>query len=145
MLRIRQAIVAVCLDQQVGNPLADFGAANFQDRRLRPRRLALRQRGQRAIARQLQALLLDVPVGDLAADLLVADRRRIDFEGYRKAKRQAAEKNRFFCWSGINVFELMHPMCGHEYMLMGMALGSQDMWWRMKSARPPLGHRHHGG
>jgi uroporphyrinogen decarboxylase len=37
------------------------------------------------------------------------------------AKRQAAEKQRFFCWSGINVFELMHPMCGHQYMLIGMA------------------------
>lgn len=53
--------------------------------------------------------------------LLTPDRRRINFEGYRIAKRQAAEKERFFCWSGINVFELMHPMCGHEYMLIGMA------------------------
>jgi uroporphyrinogen decarboxylase len=53
---------------------------------------------------------------------LVPDRRRINFEAYREAKKLAAEKNRFFCWSGINVFELMHPMCGHEYMLMGMAL-----------------------
>lgn len=54
--------------------------------------------------------------------LLVPDRRRINFEGYRKAKKEAAEHNRFFCWSGINVFESMHPVCGHEYMLMGMAL-----------------------
>ena len=53
---------------------------------------------------------------------LTPDRRRIDFAGYRQAKREAAEKNRFFCWSGVNVFEQMHPMCGHEYMLMGMAL-----------------------
>jgi uroporphyrinogen decarboxylase len=53
---------------------------------------------------------------------LTPDRRRIDFEGYRKAKKEAAEHNRFFCWSGINVFESMHPVCGHEYMLMGMAL-----------------------
>ncbi len=58
--------------------------------------------------------------------LLTADRRRIDFAGYRKAKQQAAEKNRFFCWSGINVFELMHPVCGHEHMLVGMA---QDPEW----------------
>ena len=42
--------------------------------------------------------------------------------GYRKAKQHAAEKNRFFVWSGVNVFELMHPVCGHEYMLIGMAL-----------------------
>ena len=53
---------------------------------------------------------------------LYADRRRIDFAGYRKARQQASEKGRFFCWSGVNVFELMHPVCGHEYMLMGMAL-----------------------
>jgi uroporphyrinogen decarboxylase len=53
---------------------------------------------------------------------LTADRRRINFEGYRAAKKYAAEKQRFFVWSGVNVFELMHPVCGHEYMLMGMAL-----------------------
>ena len=54
--------------------------------------------------------------------LLKADRRRIDFEGYRNAKKHAAEKNKFFVWSGVNVFELMHPVCGHENMLIGMAL-----------------------
>jgi uroporphyrinogen decarboxylase len=53
---------------------------------------------------------------------ITADRRRINIEGYRKAKKEAAEHGRFFCWSGVNVFELMHPVCGHEYMLMGMAL-----------------------
>lgn len=53
---------------------------------------------------------------------LTADRCRINFESYRAAKRDSSEKQRFFCWSGINVFELMHPVCGHEYMLMGMAL-----------------------
>ncbi|MGI6704833.1 MAG: uroporphyrinogen decarboxylase family protein [Clostridia bacterium] len=54
--------------------------------------------------------------------LLKPDRRRINFEGYREAKKKAAENNRFFAWSGVNVFELMHPVAGHEYMLMGMAL-----------------------
>ncbi|HNR29973.1 MAG TPA: uroporphyrinogen decarboxylase family protein [Candidatus Hydrogenedentes bacterium] len=53
---------------------------------------------------------------------LAPDRRRIDFQGYRDRKRLAAENNRFFCWAGVNVFELMHPVCGHEYMLMGMAM-----------------------
>lgn len=53
---------------------------------------------------------------------LTPDRRRIDFEAYRKAKRHAHERGRFFCWSGTNVFELMHPVCGHEHMLVGMAL-----------------------
>jgi uroporphyrinogen decarboxylase len=54
--------------------------------------------------------------------LLQPDRRRINFEGYRQAKQAAAEAERFFFWSGVNVFESMHPVCGHEYMLMGMAL-----------------------
>ncbi len=52
---------------------------------------------------------------------LTPDRRRINFEAYREARRQAAKAGRFFCWSGVNVFELMHPVAGHEYMLMGMA------------------------
>ena len=42
-----------------------------------PRRLALGERRQGAVARQLQPLLLDVPVGDLAAHLLVLDRRSV--------------------------------------------------------------------
>ncbi len=53
---------------------------------------------------------------------LVADDRRINFEAYRNAKARAKEKNRFFFYSGVLPFELMHPVCGHEYMLMGMAL-----------------------
>ena len=31
-----------------------------------------------------------------------------------------------------------------DQLLMGMALASQDAWWRMKSGKLPLGHRHHG-
>ncbi len=54
--------------------------------------------------------------------LLKPERRRINFESYRAARRAAAEAERFFCWSGVNVFELMHPVCGHEHMLVGMAL-----------------------
>ncbi len=57
-----------------------------------------------------------------AKPFLKPDRRRIGFEAYRKAKKYAAEKKRFFMWAGVNVFEQMHPVCGHEYMLMGMAL-----------------------
>lgn len=53
---------------------------------------------------------------------LQADRRRIAFQGYREAREHARRQGRFFVWSGINVFELMHPVCGHQYMLMGMAL-----------------------
>jgi len=54
--------------------------------------------------------------------LVHTDRRRIDFEGYRNAKRFAAEKQRFFAWGGLAPFEQIHPVCGHENMLMGMAL-----------------------
>ena len=54
--------------------------------------------------------------------LVNIDERRINFEAYREAKAKAARENKFFCWSGINVFEQLHPICGHEYMLMGMAL-----------------------
>ncbi|NQU42913.1 hypothetical protein HQ520_06475, partial [bacterium] len=52
--------------------------------------------------------------------LLVPSEKRIDYEMYRERKLKCAEKNRFFCWSGVNVFELMHPVCGHEHMLIGM-------------------------
>ncbi|MHB1296357.1 MAG: uroporphyrinogen decarboxylase family protein [Anaerolineae bacterium] len=53
---------------------------------------------------------------------LAADRRRINFQAYREAKAQAQEHNRFFMWSGVNAFEIMKDVCGHQYMLMGMAL-----------------------
>ncbi len=50
------------------------------------------------------------------------DPRRIDINGFKAARAFAAEKGRFFCWGGVAPFEQMHPVCGHEYMLMGMAL-----------------------
>ncbi|MFI3206429.1 MAG: uroporphyrinogen decarboxylase family protein [Clostridia bacterium] len=53
---------------------------------------------------------------------LTIDPRRINFDAYRKAKQAAKESEKFFCWSGVNVFELMHPVCGHENMLVGMIL-----------------------
>jgi len=49
------------------------------------------------------------------------DKRRISIDGYRTAREFAAEKQRFFTWSGVAPFEQMHPVCGHEYMLLGMA------------------------
>lgn len=54
--------------------------------------------------------------------LLEVDRRRIPFENYREARAKAAANQEFFTWSGVAPFEQMHPVCGHEYMLMGMAL-----------------------
>ena len=49
-------------------------------------------------------------------------RERMDIDRYRDAKKNAADKDLFFMWRGVNVFECMHPVCGHEYMLMGMAM-----------------------
>jgi len=51
---------------------------------------------------------------------LTPERRRINFDGYREARARAQAQQRFFMWCGVNVFELMHPVCGHEHMLMGM-------------------------
>jgi len=50
------------------------------------------------------------------------DRKRINFQAYLEGKKKADQAGRFFCWAGVNVFEQMHPICGHEYMLMGMAI-----------------------
>ncbi len=69
---------------------------------------------------------------ELIAPYLKPDRRRVNFEGYRNAKASAAAQKKFFVWSGVNVFEQMHPVCGHEYMLMGMAL---DPDWVREMAR----------
>ncbi len=54
--------------------------------------------------------------------LLKTDLRRLNSDNYR-SERAAAEKNQeFFCWAGVGPFEQMHPLCGHEHMLVGMAL-----------------------
>ncbi|MFI4912891.1 MAG: uroporphyrinogen decarboxylase family protein [Sedimentisphaeraceae bacterium JB056] len=59
----------------------------------------------------------------VALDESLYDVRLKDVVGpYREKKAMAAEKDKFFCWAGVSVFEIMHPVCGHEYMLMGMAL-----------------------
>ena len=59
---------------------------------------------------------------DIKPHLVETDRARIPFDGYRAAKARAAEEGRAFGWAGVAPFEQIHPMCGHEYMLMGMAL-----------------------
>jgi len=54
--------------------------------------------------------------------LLDFDRRRLSFEEYRNTRQRCDEEQRCFCWGGVAPFEQMHPMCGHEHMLVGMAL-----------------------
>lgn len=53
------------------------------------------------------------------------DERRIDFETYRKIKKDAEEHGRFFACGGVHVFEYMSYVCGHENMLMGMITDSE--------------------
>lgn len=50
------------------------------------------------------------------------DLRRVPYETYRKARESALKHKQFFCWGGVGPFEMMHPVCGHENMLVGMAL-----------------------
>lgn len=59
---------------------------------------------------------------ELIRPKLTPSQRRINFEGYRQARARATAEGQFFCWSGVNVFECIHPVCGHEHMLAGMAL-----------------------
>ena len=47
---------------------------------------------------------------------------RLNIGEYRARKEACRAANRFFCWAGVNVFEAIHPLCGHENLLMGMAL-----------------------
>ncbi len=54
--------------------------------------------------------------------LLKPDPRRINFEAYRKMRNHCREKNRFFVLSGVNVFEAIHPLIGHENFMVAMAL-----------------------
>ena len=49
-----------------------------------------------------------------------AAERRCNLDVYRAARDKCRDRNLFFCWCGINVFECLHPMCGHENMLIGM-------------------------
>jgi uroporphyrinogen decarboxylase len=60
-------------------------------------------------------------VRDALADETL-DEMRLDVEGYAAQREKCRQEKLFFFWQGINVFESIHPMCGHEYMLMGMAL-----------------------
>lgn len=60
---------------------------------------------------------------ELVKPLLTDDailEKRIHFDGYRSTKKYAGERNLFFTFSCLNVFECMHPVAGHEEMLAAM-------------------------
>jgi len=48
--------------------------------------------------------------------------RRIDFDLYRRMKQKCQNESLFLTVATNSVFECMHPVCGHENLLMGMAL-----------------------
>ena len=62
---------------------------------------------------------------------LKPDHGRVNFDGYREAKLAAEKAGRFFLWSGVNAFESIHPVCGHEHMLIGMI---DDPEWVLEMA-----------
>jgi len=54
--------------------------------------------------------------------LLEVDRRRIPFEDYRQRRQKAQEQQRYFSSDAFGPFELMQRLCGHETLLLNMAL-----------------------
>lgn len=48
--------------------------------------------------------------------------RRINFDLYRSWRRKCEEGKRFLSCGVVGAFDLMSPMCGHENLLVGMAL-----------------------
>ena len=57
-----------------------------------------------------------------AKPFLTPSRNRVQADAYVQARDRARQQQRFFCWGGVNVFEAIHPIAGHENMLIGMAL-----------------------
>jgi uroporphyrinogen decarboxylase len=54
--------------------------------------------------------------------LLIPEPGRLNLDGYRKAKAAARDNNQFFFVASMNVFELLRALCGHETILVAMAL-----------------------
>lgn len=48
--------------------------------------------------------------------------RRIDFEHYRQMRAECERKNVFFTAGVVAVFDTMNELCGHEGILVGMAM-----------------------
>jgi uroporphyrinogen decarboxylase len=49
-------------------------------------------------------------------------RRRIDFAHYRETLAECADKKLFFTAGVVGAFDAMNELCGHEHVLVGMAL-----------------------
>jgi len=66
----------------------------------------------------------------LKPKLLLHPERRIHYDAYREKRAASLKSGRFFTWNGVNAFESIHPVCGHENLLVGMLLDPawiQDM------------------
>jgi uroporphyrinogen decarboxylase len=48
--------------------------------------------------------------------------RRINFGSYRALRTKCTRENRFMTCGVVGPFDQMSPMCGHQHLLMGMAL-----------------------
>src|SRR5690606_33811547 len=70
----RRAHRALQLEREVRHLLAERGADRLADRALGPGRGAARERGERAVAGELETLRLDVEVGELLAHRRVLER-----------------------------------------------------------------------
>ncbi len=51
--------------------------------------------------------------------------RRINFSHYRELRAKCAREDRFMTCGVVGPFDQMSPMCGHEHLLMGMALDAE--------------------
>jgi uroporphyrinogen decarboxylase len=54
--------------------------------------------------------------------------RRIDFKLYREGRAKCSRDDRFFTCGVVGAFDLMTPVCGHEHLLVGMAM--EPEWLR---------------
>jgi len=51
--------------------------------------------------------------------------RRLNYSSYRNLRAKCAREDRFMTCGVVGPFDQMSPMCGHENLLMGMALDGQ--------------------
>ncbi|OIO94776.1 MAG: hypothetical protein AUK03_06315 [Anaerolineae bacterium CG2_30_64_16] len=51
--------------------------------------------------------------------------RRINFSSYRELRAKCSREDRFMTCGVVGPFDQMSPMCGHEHLLMGMALDGE--------------------
>ncbi len=81
--------------------------------------------------------------GLVARDALLALNAEVD-ESYGDWHYRAERLLRVLPWLCAGGFLEGDDLLRTDTLLLNTALGTQDMWWRKRTADPPLGHRHHG-